>query len=306
MRTAFIEQLIIDARINPRIFLVVGDLGYSVVEPFANEFPNRFLNAGVAEQNMTGVAAGLAAEGYHVFTYSIGNFPTLRCLEQIRNDVVYHGLPVTVVAVGAGLAYGSLGHSHHAIQDIAIMRSLGEIGIWTPSDPGEARACVKHLSVNPRPSYLRLGKAGEPKLHEIVWDNGSPLQIRGGDSDLAIVACGSILENALKAADLLDRIGIRVTVFSCPKVHPLSIKDVSVLAGFRRLAVVEEHLESGGLFSALHEKMHRTMREGQLMLSIALSSSVLGRVGSQSYLREIGGLGPDSIAAKIFEWKSSL
>ena len=146
MRTAFIQELIRQARIRPDIFLVVGDLGYSVVEPFMEEFPGRFLNAGVAEQNMTGVAAGLASEGYHVFTYSIANFPTIRCLEQIRNDVAYHRLPVTVVSVGAGLAYGNLGYSHHAVQDIAIMRTLPELTILSPADPGEAQESVQWLA----------------------------------------------------------------------------------------------------------------------------------------------------------------
>ena len=141
MRTAFIQELIVQARIHPDIFLVVGDLGYSVIEPFAAEFPDRYLNAGVAEQNMTGVAAGLASEGWHVFTYSIANFPTLRCFEQIRNDIAYHKLPVTVVAVGAGLAYGSLGYSHHAVQDIAVMRTLPELTLLSPADPGETREC---------------------------------------------------------------------------------------------------------------------------------------------------------------------
>ena len=298
MRTAFIEQLIVEARTNPRIFLVVGDLGFSVVEPFAREFPDRFLNAGVAEQNMTGVAAGLAAEGYHVFTYSIANFPTLRCLEQIRNDVVYHGLPVTVVAVGAGLAYGSLGHSHHAVQDIAVMRSLGEIGIWTPSDPGETRACVRHLSAHPGPSYLRVGKAGEPRLHDVGWRSGAPLKVREGGSDLAVVTCGSILENVLKAADLLQKSGIAASVFSVPRVHPLSATDLVELSSFCRIAVVEEHLETGGLFSALREKLPDVPR----MMSIALSTGALGRVGGQSFLRELGGIGADAVAEKIVGW----
>ena len=164
MRTAFIEELTAQARLNPAIFLVVGDLGYSVIEPFAAEFPDRFLNAGVAEQNMAGLAAGLASEGFHVFTYSIANFPTLRCLEQIRNDICYHNLPVTSVAVGAGLAYGNLGYSHHAVQDIAIFRTLPNLRLLSPADPGEARGAVQWLSANPCPSYLRLGKAGEKHL----------------------------------------------------------------------------------------------------------------------------------------------
>ena len=135
MRTAFIEQLIKEAESNKKIFLLVGDLGYSVVEPFAEKYPDRFLNVGIAEQNMTGVAAGLAMEGYNVFTYSIGNFPTLRCMEQIRYDVCYHNLSVKIVAVGAGYAYGSLGASHHTTEDVAMMRSIPNMEIISPCDP---------------------------------------------------------------------------------------------------------------------------------------------------------------------------
>ena len=124
MRNAFIDELIAATELNDNIALVVGDLGYSVVESFAKRFPKRFFNAGVAEQNMMGLAAGLASEGFHVFVYSIANFPTFRCAEQIRNDVDYHQLPVTVVAVGGGLAYGNMGYSHHAVQDYALMRTL--------------------------------------------------------------------------------------------------------------------------------------------------------------------------------------
>ena len=160
MRTAFINELILQARLHPEIFLVVGDLGFSVIEPFASEFPDRFLNVGVAEQNMTGLAAGLASEGYHVFTYSIANFPTLRCLEQIRNDVCYHNLPVTIVAVGAGLAYGNLGYSHHAVQDIACLRGMPHLTLLSPADPGETRTCLRHLTANPGPSYLAVTQGG--------------------------------------------------------------------------------------------------------------------------------------------------
>jgi transketolase len=150
---------------------VVGDLGYSVVEPFADRFPDRFINAGVAEQNMTGLAAGMASEGYHVFTYSIANFPTFRCAEQIRNDVDYHRLPVTVVSVGGGLAYGALGYSHHAVQDYALMRSLPQPADRRPRRPdGSARLHALPGRRNPQPSYLRLGKAGEPNFHPGVPD----------------------------------------------------------------------------------------------------------------------------------------
>ena len=152
MRNAFIQELVTLARQHPQIALIVGDLGYSVVEPFADEFPDRFINAGVAEQNMTGLAAGMASEGYHVFTYSIANFPTFRCAEQIRNDVAYHKLPVTVVSVGGGLAYGALGYSHHAVQDYALMRTLPNMLIAAPGDPMEVRSCMRYLAEHPGPS----------------------------------------------------------------------------------------------------------------------------------------------------------
>ena len=140
MRTAFITQLQEEARKNDKIFLLVGDLGYHVVEPFAEEFPDRFLNVGIAEQNMAGVAAGLAMTGYNVYIYSIGNFPTLRCLEQIRNDIAYHEANVKIVSVGAGYAYGSLGATHQATEDIGVIRTIPNIVVATPGDPVEARA----------------------------------------------------------------------------------------------------------------------------------------------------------------------
>ncbi|MFM1975793.1 MAG: hypothetical protein RL145_639, partial [Pseudomonadota bacterium] len=159
MRNAFIDELVSLAEKFDHIALMVGDLGWSVVEPFAERFPDRFINAGIAEQNMAGMAAGMASEGYHVFTYSIANFPTFRCAEQIRNDVDYHNLPVTTVSVGGGLAYGSLGYSHHAVQDYALMRTMPNMLIAAPGDPLEVRACLRYLVNHPQPSYLRIGKA---------------------------------------------------------------------------------------------------------------------------------------------------
>lgn len=295
MRTAFIQELIVQAREHPDIFLVVGDLGYSVVEPFVKEFPDRFLNAGVAEQNMTGVAAGLASEGWHVFTYSIANFPTLRCFEQIRNDIAYHNLPVTVVAVGAGMAYGSLGYSHHAVQDIAVMRSLPEMTVLSPADPGETRECLQWLVKNPRPSYLRLGKAGEPHLHDVRGAISGPLEIVAGDSDVAIVATGSVLKVALEAAALLSAQGIRLSVFSCPLLQPVERAFFSPLEKFRRLFAIEEHLISGGFGSMLREQMP----ESVAITPFALGNAVLGAVGSQNYLRKLGGIDSEIIARAV-------
>ncbi|MGA2278804.1 MAG: transketolase C-terminal domain-containing protein [Verrucomicrobiota bacterium] len=295
MRTAFINELILQARLHPEIFLVVGDLGFSVVEPFAGEFPDRFLNAGVAEQNMTGVAAGLASEGYHVFTYSIANFPTLRCLEQIRNDVAYHRLPVTVVSVGAGFSYGNLGYSHHAVQDIGILRTLPEMTILSPADPGETRECVQWLAENPCPSYLRLGKAGEPVLHERRGLTQGPLKILEGKSHCALVTTGSILKVALEAARKLAGEGISVSVYSCPWLQPVTAEWFRPLTHFRRLVVVEEHLAAGGLASLLREHL----ANGPDILSLSPSAAVLNQVGSQEFLRQQAGIDTETVMATI-------
>lgn len=280
MRTAFIKELIAQARINPKIFLVVGDLGFSVVEPFVKEFPERFLNAGVAEQNMTGVAAGLASEGFHVFTYSIANFPTLRCLEQIRNDVCYHNLPVTVVSVGAGMAYGNLGYSHHAVQDLAIMRTLPNITVLSPADPGETCECVQWLSLNPRPSYLRIGKAGEPDLHCVRGIFDGPLRVCEGQSDVAIVATGSVLKLALDFASE-QRPEKRPSVFSMPLIKPLRKEFNNILQGFQRIITLEEHVQEGGLFAAICEILPNTYN----ILSCSIPNEMQSVVGSQDYLR---------------------
>jgi len=291
MRTAFLQSLVEHARTNDRIFLVVGDLGYSVVEPFAKEFPSRFLNAGVAEQNMTGVAAGLAAEGYHVFTYSIANFPTLRCLEQIRNDICYHNLSVTIVAVGAGLAYGNLGFSHHAIHDIAALRCMPNITIASPADPGETQGCMSYLLDNSGPSYLRLGKAGEPRLHSIPINGLAPLELTGTKSDLAIVATGSIAGIALEGAALLRGEGIACSVFSVPFLSPLATATLAPLWRAATLISIEEHVAAGGLGSLLRELAPDHVR----IRSLAVNNSLNSTVGSQTAMRSLHGLHSEAI-----------
>jgi len=291
MRTAFIRSLIDHARANDRIFLVVGDLGFSVVEPFAAEFPGRFLNAGVAEQNMTGVAAGLAAEGYHVFTYSIGNFPTLRCLEQVRNDVCYHRLPVTIVSVGAGFAYGNLGYSHHAVQDIAVMGTMPHMRVYSPADPRETVKCVDAIVARSGPSYLRIGKSGEPVLYpdlpesHIDIDSG-PVEIRGGNGCVAIVATGSILGVALDAAAELATKGIHVGVFSCPRLAPVNSEFLGPLWRYATIVTVEEHVPTGGLGSLLREYCPQRTR----VVGLAIDSNLPQCVGTQDFLRAKHGL----------------
>lgn len=299
MRTAFIQQLILEARLNPRIFLAVGDLGYSVVEPFVQEFPNRFLNAGVAEQNMTGVAAGLASEGYHVFTYSIANFPTLRCAEQIRNDIAYHGLSVTVVSVGGGLAYGNLGYSHHAVQDLAVMRSFPGLTLACPGDPAEARAAVRFLTNNPCPSYLRLGKAGEPVIHSEVIDIALnrlvPLRTTGEIN--LILTTGATLK---LASDSLAQIPHTNYDLASLPLWSEAGKDelVAQLRRYRKIVTIEDHLHAGGFGSFVREALLAADVNVQVK-SVALSSAVCGEVASQAALNRLGGLSVETILSAL-------
>jgi len=288
VRTAFIQELICQARLHPRIFLVVGDLGYSVIEPFANEFPERFLNAGVAEQNMTSLAAGLASEGWHVFTYSIANFPTLRCLEQIRNDVCYHNLPVTVVAVGAGLAYGNLGFSHHGIHDIAALRPLPNIAVLSPADPGETAESVRWLAENPGPSYLRLGKAGEKTLHAVPGSVSGPILVsrRPPQAPVAFAATGSVLSVALEAAEQYAARGENVAVFSCSRLKPANRATFGALWKFPKIITFEEHVLAGGFGSLLRE----LAPDGIVFRSLVVPESLTSVVGSQDFLRLQAGL----------------
>ena len=293
MRNAFIEELVSFATTNDRIALIVGDLGYSVIEPFADRFPDRFINAGVAEQNMMGLAAGMASEGYHVFVYSIANFPTFRCAEQIRNDVDYHKLLVTVVSVGGGLAYGNLGYSHHAVQDYALMRVMPNMLIAAPGDPMEVRACMRYLISHPQPSYLRLGKAGEPCIHSDVPEvsPGKWLSIRDGEKGGATyLTTGATLEYVNQLLVKNPKLG-HYSLNSMPlwgmKTKGAQARQVE---NFTNVLTYEDHLMDGGFGSWL---MEATSIRPDLLHRIrikSLDSKVCGMVAKQSTLNIQGGL----------------
>ena len=290
MRDNFIDELISLAKKNENIFLIVGDIGYSVVEPFANKFPNRFINAGVSEQNMTSLAAGMASEGCHVFTYSIANFPTFRCAEQIRNDIDYHKLSVTVVAVGGGLSYGSLGYSHHAVQDYSLIRSMPNMLIASPSDPKEVRSCLRHLISHPQPSYLRLGKAGEPTFHKNIprISAGKWIKIKDGTQKKAILCTGNVLNYAIKLKEKSKKYS-DYFIFTLPlwgmKYKHLQPKQISK---FDEIVIFEDHLEDGGFGSWLLESTNGLTKSKLILIN--LDSRVCDLVASQKKLNQIGGL----------------
>ena len=292
MRNAFIDELVAQAEVNDKIALVVGDLGYSVVEPFAERFPDRFINAGVAEQNMMGLAAGMASEGYQVFAYSIANFPTFRCAEQIRNDVDYHELSVTVVSVGGGLAYGNMGYSHHAVQDYGLMRMFPNILIAAPGDPMEVRACMQYILANPQPSYLRLGKSGEPSFHNQIpkVEPGKWLNIREQkEASSALLTTGAPL--ALVMTWLSSPKFSDFAVYSMP-LWGMSSKErqPEQVVRWKSIVTVEDHLRDCGFGSWLRESLETHPELLQRISVKALESKVCGMVGTQNLLNEIAGL----------------
>lgn len=259
MRNTFINELFEIAKNKSEVMIVTGDLGYGVLDAFKNQLPKQFINAGVAEQGMTGFAAGAALAGKTVFTYSIANFPTIRCLEQIRNDVCYHKANVKIVSVGAGVSYGTHGYTHFGVEDLAIMRTLPYLEILSPCDPYEAKAAAQYAANTPGPMYVRLGKNGEPNIHKQDISLGSKLNYELFEGDeIYILATGSIVLEAYKAIEEYNRTSIKkVGLISCPWVKPF---DCSLLKRLQekkvqKLITLEEHGPSGGFYSVILEEM---------------------------------------------------
>ena len=281
--------------------LVVGDLGFGVVTRFAEELPRQFVNAGVAEQNMTGLATGMALNGKIVFTYSIANFPVLRCLEQIRNDVCYHQANVKIVAVGGGMAYGSLGMSHHATEDIAIMRALPHMVVIAPNDPIESALATRAVAAHDGPCYLRLGRAGEQVIHnaDLEFQIGKAITVRDGH-DVTLLVTGGLLGNVLAVSDLLRERGVHARVLSVPTIKPLD--EEAVLQAAREtnaIFTIEEHSVIGGLGGAVSEVLMERSQRPITFKRIGLNSMFASRVGSQDYLRAEYGLDTFGILATV-------
>lgn len=301
------EALLDAALADPRVMLIVGDLGYSLVEKFAERVPGQYVNAGVAEQTMSGVAAGLALAGKVVFTYSIANFPTLRCLEQIRNDICYHKANVKIVAVGGGFAYGALGVSHHATEDLAIMRALPNMVVVAPGDPVEARLATRAVASSPGPCYLRLGRVGERAVHaaSIAFTLGRALSVRDGP-DVALVSTGDLLGTAVAVADLLWTHRCDAAVLSMHTLKPLdSGAIVRAARTSAALVTIEEHSLIGGLGSALAEVLAELDGPRVRFKRIGLPSAFASPVGDQAYLRATHGLSAEAIARTVLEFLAS-
>jgi transketolase len=286
MRTAFVQALSAVAAARRDVVLMTGDLGFGVLDEYRVRFPDQFLNVGVAEQNLAGVAAGLALSGHVVFTYSIGNFPTLRCLEQIRNDICYHRANVKIVTVGGGLAYGALGVSHFATEDLAIMRALPEMTVVSPGDPTEVEQLLPQIVEREGPVYLRLGRAGERRIlpADARVSLGQPSIVREG-RDVLLLSTGGMLPVAVDAAAALAGEAVSAAVLSVHTVAPLDPGQLlATIARFPVVVTCEEHQSNGGLGGAVAEVLAES-RLSPVFRRFALRDGFPVAVGSQDYLR---------------------
>ena len=303
MRTAFIETLFKLALEDPRIMLITGDLGFGVLVKYMKAYPDQFVNAGVAEQNMTGMAAGMALSGKIVFTYSIANFPTLRPFEQIRNDVCYHNANVRIVSVGGGMAYGSLGISHHATEDIAVMRALPNMVVIAPGDPVETTLATHELINHDGPVYFRLGRAGEPVVHqhEPEFEIGKALALRQGD-DITLISTGGLLHETMLAAESLAEKGLQSRLLSMHTVKPLDIDAVLQAADeTQAIFTIEEHSIIGGLGGAVAETLLEANQRPRYFKRIGLNGEFSSIVGTQKYLRQQYGLDANGITRTVLD-----
>ena len=303
MRTTFIKTVVEAAERDESVFFLTGDLGFGVVEPFRNKFPSRFLNVGVAEQNMVGIAAGLALSGKRPIVYSIATFAVFRPFEFIRNDVCYQNLKVVMVGAGAGFSYPQYAATHQAIDDVAAMSALPNLVILNPGDPIETKLATLAALNHPGPVYLRIGKKGEPNIHESepIFEIGRAITLQDGN-DITVIATGNILENTSKAVKLLGAKGLAVRFISMPTLRPLDKELVRKAARETRLIVtVEEGFEFGGLGTAVAEVLvERTVPKTGLV-KIALPQRYPSEIGSQTYMRSVYGLTPEASAEKVYQ-----
>lgn len=296
LRNAFISKITELAKINKDIFLLSGDLGFSVLEPFAESFPDRYLNVGIAEQNMTLVATGLAREGYNVFTYSIGNFPTLRCMEQIRHDICYHQANVKVVAVGAGFAYGPQGVSHQTTEDISMMRAIPNMLVCSPGDRIEASLAADFFSSYDGPGYIRLNKTGEIDVHartdQVSLLPGEFIQVLNGKR-VVVLAIGAITG---KIKDEIRMLNNGWSLYSSPFVGVYNKAQLlNFIENYEQIITVEEHQLNGGFGASILEVYSDMFFEEEIMKMpkikrIGIKNKFLGYAGDQDFLRQASGL----------------
>ena len=300
MRNTAVNEINRLAGTDDKICLMTGDLGFGVLDSFIKDHPDRFINAGISEQGMTAIAAGMALEGMTVFTYSIGNFPSLRCLEQIRNDICYHNANVKIIALGSGFAYGQLGMSHHATEDIGAMRSLPNMHIFSPADPLETTAAVRMAYETPGPCYIRLGKGGEKNLRERKIESLLCAQELVAQSEINILSTGAVTAEAVRATELLRERGITAGVFSFPVLKPIDEASINRIAALSKMIfTLEEHNVAGGFGTLIADALIKKGGYIPPVHKLGLQDVFPSIVGDAAFLRNYYGFSAEKIAVAV-------
>jgi transketolase len=298
VRQAFAKTLAALAEKDPRVLLLTGDLGYMALEPFSEKFPRRFFNVGVAEQNMVGLATGLAEGGFLPFVYSIVTFAALRPYEFIRNGPILHKLPVRIAGVGGGFEYGHAGPTHHGLEDIGVMRLQPGLTVVAPADHEQARAALSATWNLPGPVFYRLGKDDKSVVPGLDgrFEIGRAQVVREGE-DLLLIAMGSITLEAVRAAEDLARRGVSSTVAVVASIQPAPVADlVALLSRFPAALTIEAHYVVGGLGSLVSEIIAEE-GIGCRLLRCGVRRGADGASGSQEFLHGIHGLSREALVA---------
>lgn len=302
MRQAFIAHMMELAAVDLHLYFIAGDVGFSFIEPFKEKYGHRFINAGIAEQNMIGVAAGLAMAGKNVYVYTIIPFLVMRCFEQIRVDLCYQNLPVKLVGVGAGYGYGELGGTHHAIEDVAIMQSLPEMSVLAPTNKQEATALFKAMNQLKSPVYCRLAKNDESAVYPatLVTEFGKMNEVFEGVDGL-LITTGHLFDVGVEICNKLKAFGIYLGLATSPTIKPLDLYFFKQRSRFKAVFTLEEHTVFGGFGQALGHALLETGNAPEVFKAFAIQNEYAHVIGSPVFLRAQAGLDAVTVATKILQ-----
>lgn len=299
MRNTFIQEIETLAAQDESIYVISGDAGFGVFERYKETRPNRFINAGIAEANTIGYGAGLAMMGFNVFVYNIIPFVLYRCYEQVRNDICYQRLPVTLIGIGSGVTYAPGGMTHYSVEDLAICLSLPNLTVISPSDPVETRAAIRYAHTAKEPVYIRLAKSGEPVLGPDTCEDILTPRMIGDGEEVAVIGYGSIMKEAVDAAMVLKEEGICPRVISVPTIQPFPADQLlKQLDGCHTVCILEEHFRSGGLATRFFDRLSQKM-PGIEILSWSIPDHYIHAINTQNSIRSAYGLDAAAIAAKV-------
>lgn len=301
MRNAFADEVTTLAKVDSRIVLLSGDIGNKLFDKFKQANDGRFINCGIAEANMMGVAAGMALSGLRPIVYTITPFTTTRCFEQIRVDACYHNVPVIIVGTGSGLSYAELGPTHHSCEDLAILRVLPNMTVLAPADEVELRQCMREALKLKGPTYIRIGKKGEeiiPKKDD-SFEIGRSITVKEG-YDVCLIGTGTLMPELLKAADIMANKNVSVRVESCHTIKPLDLSMLeAVTSRYALIATVEEHSKIGGLGGSIAEWLVTQSSHKPKVMMFGTDDEFMHEVGTQEYARAKYGLTAEQIATRL-------